>query len=620
MFDLEQELKNLPDQPGVYIMHNADGEVIYVGKAKILKNRVRQYFQKSQNHTPKVLAMVSNIAYFEYIVTDSETEALALECNLIKKYRPKYNILLKDDKHYPYIKVTINEPYPKVMKVRKLQKDGAKYYGPYVSESTVKNTLELVQKLFKPPMCRRRFPEDIRKGRPCLNYHINNCFAPCTGRVTKEEYRQVFFNICRFLDGNHKELINDLTEQMKEASKDMLYEKAADLRDKIRAIQDIEENQKIINTEKQDDRDVIALAREDTAAFCEIFFIRNGKVIGRESYKIDNTRHNSESEIVTDFVKQFYQSDRYIPNEIMTEYEVEDLKAIEDWLRAMKRKKVTITNPKRGEKLRMVEMVKKNANIALGNYKIKVLKEREKNTVLDAMQELLRLEKRPFRIEAYDISNTQGSDNVGAMAVFENGKSAKRKYRQFKIKSFEGADDYAAMREVIYRRYRHAADEEEQIKHGELLRKDAKFLPLPDLVLLDGGMGHLNAVTELFEMIEVETPVFGMVKNDKHRTRGLVSHSGEIEISVKSPVFKLVTHIQDEVHNAAIMYHRKLRGKIDSELDKIIGIGEKRRKALLTTFKTIDKIKEATVEELASADGMDIKSAQNVYRYFRRND
>lgn len=620
MFDLEQELKNLPDQPGVYIMHNADGEVIYVGKAKILKNRVRQYFQKSQNHTPKVLAMVSNIAYFEYIVTDSETEALALECNLIKKYRPKYNILLKDDKHYPYIKVTINEPYPKVMKVRKLQKDGAKYYGPYVSESTVKNTLELVQKLFKPPMCRRRFPEDIRKGRPCLNYHINNCFAPCTGRVTKEEYRQVFFNICRFLDGNHKELINDLTEQMKEASKDMLYEKAADLRDKIRAIQDIEENQKIINTEKQDDRDVIALAREDTAAFCEIFFIRNGKVIGRESYKIDNTRHNSESEIVTDFVKQFYQSDRYIPNEIMTEYEVEDLKAIEDWLRAMKRKKVTITNPKRGEKLRMVEMVKKNANIALGNYKIKVLKEREKNTVLDAMQELLRLEKRPLRIEAYDISNTQGSDNVGAMAVFENGKSAKRKYRQFKIKSFEGADDYAAMREVIYRRYRHAADEEEQIKHGELLRKDAKFLPLPDLVLLDGGMVHLNAVTELFEMIEVETPVFGMVKNDKHRTRGLVSHSGEIEISVKSPVFKLVTHIQDEVHNAAIMYHRKLRGKIDSELDKIIGIGEKRRKALLTTFKTIDKIKEATVEELASADGMDIKSAQNVYRYFRRND
>ncbi len=619
MFDLEEELKNLPDNPGVYIMHGADDTVIYVGKAKILKNRVRQYFHKNSNHTPKVLAMVANVAYFEYIVTDSETEALALECNLIKKYRPKYNILLKDDKHYPYIKVTINEPYPKVLKVRRLMKDGAKYYGPYVSEFTVKMTLELVQKLFKPPTCHRKFPDDIRKGRPCLNYHINNCFAPCTGKVSKEEYRQVFFDICRFLDGNHKELISDLTKKMTEASLNMEYEKAADLRDKIRAIHDIEERQKIINTEKQDNKDVIALAREDAVAFCEVFFIRNGKVMGRESYRIDNTRHSSNEEILTDFVKQFYQSGGNIPEEILTEYEIEDGDAITEWLRGQKKRKVTISNPKRGEKLRLVEMVKKNADIALGNYKIKVMKEREKNTVLDAMRELLRLEKRPSRIEAYDISNIQGSDNVGAMAVFENGKSAKRKYRQFKIKSFEGADDYAAMKEVIYRRFRHALEEKELIEKGKMQRKDAKFLPLPDLILLDGGRGHLNVITELLDMIEVDIPTFGMVKNDRHRTRGLISKEGEIEISPASPVFKLVTHIQDEVHNAAVTYHRKLRGKIDSELDKISGIGEKRRKALLTTFKSIDKIKEADLDELMNVKEMDRKSAQSVYDYFRRS-
>lgn len=619
MFDLEEELKNLPEEPGVYIMHNSEDVIIYVGKAKILKNRVRQYFQKNSNHTPKVLAMVSNIAYFEYIVTDSETEALALECNLIKKHRPKYNILLKDDKHYPYIKVTINESYPKIMKVRKLQKDGAKYYGPYVSGMTLKNTMELVQKLFKPPTCRRKFPDDIRKGRPCLNYHINNCFAPCTGKVSRDEYRQVFFNICRFLDGNHKELISELTEEMTAASKEMKYEKAADLRDKIRAIKDIEEHQKIINTEKQDDRDVIALAREDAIAFCEVFFIRNGKVIGRESYKIDNTQHSGNEEILTDFVKQFYQNSEYIPGEILTQYEIDDCEAITEWLRGLKKKKVVILNPKRGDKLHMVEMVRKNADIALGNYKIRVMKEKEKNTLLDTMQELLKLEKRPARIEAYDISNIQGEDNVGAMAVFENGKSAKRKYRLFKIKSFKGADDYAAMREVIYRRFHHAMQEEEKIRSGEFLRKDAKFLPLPDLILLDGGSGHLNTVTELMDMIEVDIPIFGMVKNDRHRTRGLISKNGEIEISPASPVFKLVTLIQDEVHNAAISYHRKLRGKIDSELDKINGIGKKRRKALLTTFKTIDKIKEATLDELLNVKEMDKKSAESVYDYFRRN-
>lgn len=618
MFDLEEELKNLPSDPGVYLMHDDTDTIIYVGKAKVLKNRVRQYFQKNSNHTPKVLAMVSNIAYFEYIVTDSETEALALECNLIKKYRPKYNILLKDDKHYPYIKVTINEDYPKVLKVRKLQKDGAKYYGPYVCGATIKNTLEIIQKLFTPPTCRRKFPQDIGKGRPCLNYHINNCFAPCTGNVTKDEYRRVFFDICRFLDGNHKGLIESLTEEMKEASKKLEFEKAAMLRDKINAITDIEERQKIINTAKQSDKDVIAAALGENIAFCEVFFIRSGKVLGRESYKIDNTHNSTESDVLTDFVKQFYQNSDYIPEEILTEHEIDDVDAISEWLRSRKHKKVTVASPKRGEKLELVRMVRKNADIALENYKIKVMKEREKNTLLETMQQTLGLDVLPNRIEAYDISNISGTDNVGGMVVFENGKPAKRKYRIFKIKSFEGADDYAAMKEVIYRRFRHALEEEEKIKNGEMKRNDAKFLPLPDLILLDGGKGHLNVILELMEMMDSDIPVFGMVKNDRHRTRGLVSRDGELEISPASAIFKLITFIQDEVHKTAIEYHRKLHGKIESELDKISGIGEKRRKALLTNFGSVDKIKEADIDELLKVKEMDRKSAEAVYEYFKR--
>ena len=619
MFDWEEELKNLPDQPGVYLMHNSDDEVIYVGKAKILKNRVRQYFRKNSNHTPKVRAMVANVAYFEYIVTDTETEALALECNLIKKYTPKYNILLKDDKHYPYLKVTINEPYPKILKVRKLQRDGAKYYGPYVDGTALKNVIEIIRRLFKPPSCSRRFPEDIKKGRPCLNYHINTCFAPCTGKVSKDEYRQVFFDICRFLDGNHKELIRDLTEQMQTASKNLEYEKAAALRDKIRSINEIDEKQRVINTDKQNDKDVIAIAEDDKLTFCEILFVRMGKVTGHKSYKLDNTANSDSAEILNDFVKQFYAQSSDIPDEVLTKYEIADAEIIGEWLRERKGRKVSVISPKRGEKLSLVKMADKNALTSLENYKIKQLKEKEKSAVLDELQSALNLSEYPKRIEAYDISNIQGSDNVGGMAVFENGKSAKRKYRIFKIKSFEGADDYAAMREVIYRRFRHALEEEEQVEKGTLLKRNAKFLPLPDLILLDGGKGHLNVITELLDMIEVDIETFGMVKNDKHRTRGLVSKNGEIELSATSPVFKLITHIQDEVHDTAISYHRKLRGKINSELDKINGIGEKRRKALLTTFKTIDKIKEATLDELLNVKEMDSKSAQSVYDYFRRN-
>ena len=622
MFDFEEEINRLPLGAGVYLMRNKENKVIYVGKAKVLKNRVRQYFRKNSSHTPKVLAMISQVASFEYIITDSEREALALECNLIKKYRPKYNILLKDDKEYPYIKVSINEPYPRVMMVRRVADDGAKYYGPYMGKGTIKNTLDIIQRLFKPPTCKRRFPQDIKKGRPCLNYHINNCIAPCTGMVSKDEYRKLFFEICRFLDGKHEDLVKDLNLEMQMASAAMQYEKAAICRDKINSIRELSDRQKITNTNSNDNIDVIALASENELAFIEVFFIRGGNVIGREHYRIENVKDSDGSEMITDFIKQFYSNCDFIPDRILTEYETNDTELLSDWLRRLKGRRVEIVNPKRGEKAKLVSMVRINAQKALSNYKLTQLKEKEKSGVLTSLKELLALDNVPNRIEAYDISNISGSDNVAAMAVFEYGREQKRKYRQFKIKSVVGADDYASMKEVIYRRFRHAMEEEAAIERGELNIRDAKFLPYPDLILLDGGRGHLNAVSELMEMIESEIPVFGMVKNDKHHTRALIGKSGEVNISSQPHIFKLITHIQDEVHNAAISYFRKLHGKIDSQLDKIPGIGEKRRLALLTKYGNIDKIKEAEISELAEVESMDLKSAENVYNYFRakRND
>lgn len=620
MFDFEEEIKNLPELPGVYLMHNAEDEIIYVGKAKVLKNRVTQYFRKNSNHTPKVLAMVAQVAYFEYIITDSEREALALECNLIKKYRPKYNILLKDDKQYRYIKVTINEPYPKVMIVHGTRNDGAKYYGPYMGKGTARNTMDMIRRLFKPPTCSRRFPRDIGRGRPCLNYHINACFAPCTGKVSKEEYRRVFFEICRFLEGRHDKLIKELTEEMQAASKSLQYEKAAACRDKINSIKEIGDKQKIVNTEKRTDTDVIAAASEDGIAYIEVFFIRDGRVVGREHYRIENSRGSDKAEIITDFIKQFYDGPDGIPDELIAEtINEDDTELISEHLRSLKGRKVTITVPKRGDKTKLVAMVRLNAEKALSNHKLKLLKEKEKSGVLESLKDLLSLDTIPNRIEAYDISNIQGADNVGAMAVFEYGRPAKRKYRSFKIKSVEGANDYASMREVIYRRFRHGLEEEEAIAEGRLNIRDAKFLPYPDLILLDGGKGHVRAITELMEMMDNTTPLYGMVKNDRHRTRALTSGDGEVGINPQSPVFRLITHIQDEVHDAAISYFRKLHEKIDSELDKIPGIGEKRRTALLTKFGSIESIKAAEVTELADTESMDLKSAENVYNYFRSN-
>lgn len=618
MFDIKEELKNLPEQPGVYLMHSADDTIIYVGKAKILKNRVRQYFQNSAAHTPKVRAMVSNIAYFEYIVTDTEMEALVLECNLIKKHKPKYNILLKDDKHYPYIKVTVNEQYPRVFMTRKMQNDGARYFGPYSGSNTIKNTLDIIQKIFHPPMCTRKFPDDIGKGRPCLNYHIKNCFAPCTGGVSNRQYRNVFFEICSFLEGKHTALVKSLEDEMKAASRELEFERAAVLRDKIASIKAIDEKQKIINS-KQTDSDIIALITSENRAFTEVFFVRSGKIIGRENYRIDDAADLTDEQIMTDFVKQFYATAGYIPQEVILEVEIEDMDLVRDWLSEKRGKSVSLQVPKRGEKKQLIEMVKKNAEIAADNFKAEKLKYEQKNSVLTRLAACLRLENEPKRIESYDISNISGSENVGAMVVFRNGYPDRKAYRKFKIKGFDGQDDYAAMREVIYRRFRHALEESEAIEQGKMSVENAKFLPLPDLILLDGGKGHVSAIKTLLEEIDTDVPLFGMVKDNKHRTRAMVSAEGkEIEISMISNVFNFVTKIQDEVHRTAITYHRQLHRSqaVKSELDDIKGVGEKRRAALLEHFKSVDKIKEASLEELFEA--VDQRTAKSVYDYFNR--
>lgn len=599
-------------------MHDAADTVIYVGKAKILKNRVRQYFQNNAAHTPKVRAMVSHVAYFEYIITDSEVEALVLECNLIKKYRPKYNVLLKDDKQYPYIKVTLNESYPRIIKTRILKNDGAKYFGPYMGINTIKNMLDIVQKIFMPPLCSRKFPQDIGKGRPCLNYHIKKCFAPCTGNVSQEEYRQVFYEVCEFLEGDHKKLLKEFETEMKNAAEKFEYEKAAAIRDKINSIRALSEKQKIVNSDSQTDMDIIASEETDGKTFIEVFFVRMGKVIGRENYRIDDTAYYPSESVMSDFIKQFYLDKAEVPPLILTEYETEDAAAIAEWLTKKRGKKVELQSPQRGEKKKLLQMVKKNAELAAGNWRISSIKEKEKNAVLSEFAKAVGLDTPPKRIEAYDVSNISGIDSVSAMVVFENGKPAKSKYRKFRIKTIEGSNDYGSMQETLYRRFRRALDEREMIASGEMKESEAKFLPCPDVILIDGGKGHLNAMLEILSQMEIDIPVFGMVKDNRHRTRALVSSDGEIGLSAMSGVFHLITRIQDEVHRTAITYHRSLhkKGMINSELDNIKGVGEKRKKALLERFKSIEAIKNATVDELMSADGMTKNAAEAVREYF----
>ena len=612
MFDFSEELKKLPDKPGVYIMHNSSDEIIYVGKAVNLKNRVRQYFQNSKNKTAKTTALVSHIAYFEYIVTDSEMEALLLECNLIKKHRPKYNVMLKDDKTYPYIKVTVNEDYPRIFITRKYVKDKSRYFGPITDVTAAKETVELINKLFPIRKCRKSLPKEIGKERPCLNYHIGQCAAPCDNLISKEEYNKIVDEVLAVLEGKYDYIIKYLEELMYDASEKMDFEKAASYRDRIAGVKKIMEKQKITNS-GAGDSDVIAFSRAMDEALVQVFFIRGGKLSGREHFLINAPDYIDRSGIMTQFVKQFYSGTAYIPKELILEEELvpEEEGAILELLESMRGSKVTITVPKKGEKHKMVELAAGNAAITFERIGERIKKEQRQTTgALQEIKEILGLDEIPYRIESYDISNTQGFESVGSMVVFENGKSKNSDYRKFRIKTVIGANDFASMEEVITRRLSHYAKEKNE---------NGSFARLPDLIMVDGGKTQIAAALNAMDNVGIYVPVCGMVKDDRHRTRGLLYNDEEKKIKPNSEGFKLITRIQDEVHRFAIEYHRKLRSErqVHSVLDDIEGIGPKRRKALMKRFGDIEAIKNAEVDELLEAEGMTIKAAESVYAFFR---
>ncbi|PAB58121.1 excinuclease ABC subunit UvrC [Anaeromicrobium sediminis] len=612
---IKDKLKDLPKEPGVYLMKNEKGQVIYVGKAKVLKNRVSQYFRNSSNHTSKVRAMVGHIVDFEYIITDSEMEALVLESNLIKKHYPKYNVLLRDDKQYPYIKITIGEKYPRIIKTRKVYKDKAKYFGPYTQVSAVNQTIDLIKKFYPLRTCRKNLEKN--NERPCLNYHIKKCIGPCTGNVSNEEYMKMIDEIILFLNGKDKILIEKIEEKMKSAAMNMEFELAANYRDQIMAIKAITERQKIIST-SDIDQDIIAVAKGTEYACVMIFFIRSGKLIGREKYTLSNIDGDSKGEIISSFVKQFYSGTPFIPKEILVETDLEDNEIIEKWLSTKKDSKVSIKAPKRGEKKELVDLVHKNAVEMLNEENLSIMREKEKSQgALDELSKLLGIEGLK-RLEAFDISNTQGIFSVASMVVFEDGKSKRSDYRRFKIKTTENINDYASMQEVIFRRLRRGLEEKEKLTKEKALI--GKFNDFPDLILVDGGLGHVNAATEILNALNLNIPIAGMVKDDRHRTRGLIYEGEEINIQKQVKVYQLIGKIQEEAHRFAITYHKSLRGKtmVESILDEIKGIGPNRRKSLLKEFKTIEKIKEASIEELAKVDGMNTKAAKEVYDFFKK--
>ena len=605
MFNLEEELKKLPDKPGVYIMHDKHDTIIYVGKAKILKNRVRQYFQSNKNHSAKVVQMVSHIAYFEYIVTDSELEALVLECNLIKEYSPKYNTMLKDDKTYPFIKVTVHEPFPRVLFARDMKHDNSRYFGPYTSAGAVKDTIELLCKLYKIRTCNRRLPKDEGKERPCLNYHIGQCSAPCQGYISREEYKQSIKKVIDFLNGNYSKILKELEEKMMTASEKMEFEEAARYRDLMYSVKQIAQKQKITSDDNED-RDVIACASDGTDSVVQVFFIRGGKLLGREHFHMSVAQGDTRSEIISQFVKQYYGGTPYIPNIVMLQEEIEDANIISDWLSSIKKRKVNVVTPKKGTKEKLVELAYKNAQMVLiqDGENIK----REQQRTIGAMKEIGELLglSNLRRAEAYDISNTNGIESVGSMVVFEDGKPKKNDYRKFKIKTVKGPDDYSSMREVLTRRFKRAMENSDG------------FAVYPDIIMMDGGRGQVNVALEVLKELKLNIPVCGMVKDDNHNTRGLYYNNVEIPIDKRSEGFKLITRVQDEAHRFAIEYHRSLRGKaqVNSVLDNIEGIGPVRRKALMKKFLDIEKIRNATVEELMQADGITENVAINIYKYF----
>ena len=620
IFDIQEELKKLPDKPGVYIMRDQNGEVIYVGKAVVLKNRVRQYFQASANHSPKTQVMVSKIREFEYIVTDSELEALILECNLIKKYKPKFNILLKDDKSYPYIKVTMHEDYPRVLMTRRMVKDGSKYFGPYSNATAVKETIDLIKKLFPIKTCKKVFPRDIGKERPCLNYYIHQCLGPCQGDVNKEEYRRLMQDICSFLDGKQDDIIKRLEEQMAVASEKLDFEKAAGIRDKINSLRHIAEKQKVLST-AMNDHDVVGFARDETDSCVQVFFIRGGKLIGRDHFIFEDSGDIEDGELLSSFLKQFYAKTEYIPGDIMLQAETDEVELLETWLGEKRGARVRIKVPQRGEKHRLIEMVSRNALIELNHFRDRVKKESSYAAEsLEKLKALLNLEKRPARIEAYDISNTGSSEIVASMVVFEKGLPAPREYRRFRIKTLEKQNDYGSMQEVITRRLKHAEREKSELREKGINSETGKFTKLPDIILVDGGLGHVNAVCEVIQEQGVNIPVFGMVKDDRHRTRGLVTRDREIDLAQDLPVLRFITAIQDEAHRFAVEYNKKLRNKryTGSVLDEIEGIGEKRRKSLLKHFGSINRIKTASIDDLAAVEGISRATAEKIYNYFRK--
>lgn len=620
MFCIEEELKKLPGKPGVYIMHDAEDTIIYVGKAISLKNRVRQYFQSSRNLGIKKEQMVEQIARFEYIVTDSELEALVLECNLIKEHRPKYNTMLKDDKTYPFIKITLQEEYPRIQIVRQMKKDKAKYYGPYTSGLAVKDVVELVTKLYHLRTCNRNLPKDIKKERPCLYYQIHQCEAPCQGYISKEEYHKKVEQLISFLNGSHKEILKELEQKMLSASEELRFEDAAQYRDLIESVKKIAERQKITD-QHGEDKDVIAVAQENDDVVAQVFFIRGGKMIGRDHFFL-HTAGEGKTAVLSSFIKQFYAGTAIIPKEIMIESEIEDREIIETWLSNRRGTKVQIRVPKKGTKEKLVELAKNNAKLVLEKDKERL--KREEGRTIGAVKEISKLLNLSStqRMEAYDISNISGFQSVGSMVVYENGKPKRSDYRKFRIKTVEGPNDYASMEEVLTRRFEHGMEEKQQQKEKNQEEQYGSFTRFPDLILMDGGKGQVHSALSVLEKLKLEIPVCGMVKDDKHRTRGLYYKNQEIPIEKDSEAFRLITRIQDEAHRFAIEYHRSLRSKnqIHSVLDEIAGIGPARRKALMKHFMGVEKIKEATVEELAEVSSMNEKSAQAVYDFFHKTN
>ena len=619
MFNVEEELKKLPRKPGVYIMRDDKDVILYVGKAINLHNRVRSYFREDIGRGPAIDQMVSLIARFEYIVTDSELEALVLENNLIKENSPKYNTLLKDDKTYPYIKVTVGEDYPRILFSRTMKKDKSRYFGPYTSAAAVKDTIELLNKLYQLRTCNRVLPRDIGIERPCLNYHIRQCLAPCQGYVSKEEYRQQVAGALEFLNGNYSPILKDLEEKMKKAAEAMEFEDAARYRDLLSSVRQVSQKQKITEGVGED-KDILALYQDETEAVVQVFFVRDGKLIGREHYYMTHVPENNKPAILQDFVKQFYAGTPFIPRELMLQYEIEDAELIEKWLSERKGSRVYLKVPKIGSKEKLVELAAQNAKLVLSQDREKL--KREEGRTIGAVKEISDLLQLPLtgtaRMEAYDISNINGFENVGSMVVYEKGKPKRSDYRKFKIKSVSGPDDYACMREVLTRRFRHGMEESRELEEQEMDQEYGSFTKFPDLILMDGGRGQVNIALSVLEELGIDIPVCGMVKDDNHRTRGLYYHNIELPIDTHSEGFKLITRIQDEAHRFAIEYHRSLRSKtqVRSVLDDIPGVGPTRRKALMRHFKSLEEIRQATVEDLMEIPEMNERTAQEIVAFF----